>query len=777
MASRARRWTVWILAIIFVLFVFPGCLGAVATAASSAGSSTNSALSWMDVKDSSGVQLSNYMFATDRGGLLNPGNTALSLVISLEFAGWIVIVTTGIWLIGYALSFKWLDMFGSALSGVADSLTGQIATPIMLVTAVTIGAFFVGWFIVRGFHSKAAIQVVTMIGVAIIGPVFLAAPLAEVLSSDGWLAQGRDVGLSVAAGLNGNSHPDPTQLIESMQKDMADNFARRPLQIWNFGHIVDDQPGCRSAWTTGIASGDEDRVKDGMDNCNDDYAKWQADHPSVGQIGAGLVLLLSGAVLLMFAVYLAIKIIWAALDAIYHGFMSIFGFAAGGFVYGPTQTFLVRNLVDGLIAAARMAIYSIFLGIYVLFLASLFRQAGGQVMSVFVIGAIVEIVAVLQLQRLSHGLSSGNQWIANRFSLAIQGAGGGGGGGGGGNALGMAASKAGGSMPGGRALTAMAALNTIGGSHMTEWLWGRTRQPLKPFSRLEKRAQVPQWRVAAQPWFAESNSQAMMKQLQFSRIARLSAERYGGVNTVRGAAAALDGLMVAGGGIDSAWGALSGAGFTDERLMTNAIRSRGIMMQNSEDETLANKQLGQVVSALQHAQRSSNDVARGRGNINEAAADLATLQESAFRLRRANPGGVTLDGGAAAGPQQRFVADYMNAPTAAKLQQLQRLSAGDLNHATGTLHGVDQIGAGRMMQWIGNEHALQTQRAVDRLIANPTDVQLMRQVRGVVANAADTDQWASGVNRTPWNSVAFPGTNPPPGNWGPAMAPVAELLR
>jgi hypothetical protein len=33
----------------------------------------------------------------------------------------------------------------------------------------------------------------------------------------------------------------------------------------------------------------------------------------------------------LFAAYLGLKIIKAALDASYHGFMSIFGFAAGGF--------------------------------------------------------------------------------------------------------------------------------------------------------------------------------------------------------------------------------------------------------------------------------------------------------------------------------------------------------------------------------------------------------------------------------------------------------------
>ncbi|WP_330232521.1 hypothetical protein OHA40_08525 [Nocardia sp. NBC_00508] len=487
-----RRRIGWLLLIVFVLFVFPGLLGAVATAqyqAASAGTSEIDGLSWMNIRDSSGVPLSSYTFATDRGGPLNPGATILWAILGLEFIGYMAIVTSAIWLIGYALSFRWMDWFAAALRGVADALTGQIATPIMLVTAAAIGAFFVAWFIVRGYHAKAAMQVVTMVGVGILGPVFLADPLSEVLSSHGLLAQGRDLGLSVAAGLNGNSSPNPSQLLATMQENLADNFARRPVQVWNFGHVVDENPSCRAAWTAGMRAGDDDRVKNGMKVCGDAAAHAKASDPTMGQVGTGLLLLLCGGILLVFAVFLGVKVIKTAMDAIYHCFMTIFGFAAGGFVYGPTQTFLVRNIVDGFIAAARMAAFTIFLGVYVLFLGNLFQQAHGQVMAVIIIAGAVEVIAISQLRRLNLSLSSGNNWMANRFASAIQGpprAGGGGGGGGGGPALGMGGAQAASSLRGGL-VAGMSALNTINASPVTAWALGATMSPLNPLSRRKKR--------------------------------------------------------------------------------------------------------------------------------------------------------------------------------------------------------------------------------------------------------------------------------------------------
>ncbi|WP_433726721.1 hypothetical protein ACQP0C_34035 [Nocardia sp. CA-129566] len=781
-ATRRRRWTATVLVGVFVLFICPGLLGTAAAAAAesgtrSAGSSVGSALGWTHITDSSGVEAASYVFATDHGGVLNPGDTAISLVLGLEFAGWKIIVITAIWLIGYALSFEWLNIFAKALLGVAHSLTGQIATPIMLVTAATIGAFCVAWFVIRGFHAKATMQAVTMLMVAVLGPVFLAEPLADVLSSNGLLAQGRDLGISVAAGLNGDNGVDPAKTVASMQGTLTDNFARRPLQVWNFGHVIDDQAACRAAWSSGVAARSEDRVKRGVGGCGDSAAKESMDSPNFEQVGTGLLLLLAGSILLIFGAVLAIKVMRAALDTIYHGLMSIFGFAAGGFVYGPTQTFLIRNIVDGFVAAARMTAYTIFLGVYVLILRDLFTLARDQVMVVFIIGALVEIVAIFQLKRLSAGLDRGNEWIANRFALAAQGNTARGSGSA--TALGMGSAGVGHSMPKKSLLPALAAVSTVSNSPVTEWLWGRTRSPLRPFSRTERAAQLGQWGFWGAPGVGGAEgfyAQSYMNRRMFAMAATRAANAAGGVDTVRGAAAALQGLHDVGGKVPDAWAALTGAGFTDEAIMFNAIRSWGIVEANASGWTLADKHLGHVVAAVQRAQDSSLRLISGDSDAEEVAADLATLQAAAFRYQRTNPGGVTLDGGADTGPQRDFVTDYMAMPTEAKIKQLQRLTNGDLTAATGTLAGIDQVDAARMMQWIGNAHARRTLNAVNHVLANPADPQQLRDARRVISAATDTDQWAAGAKRTPSNSLAPPGNNPVRPDWQSAMAGVGGRL-
>ncbi|MFC8529457.1 hypothetical protein [Nocardia sp. NPDC057227] len=780
-ATRRRRWTARLLAVLALTVVLPAALGGAALAGSgSAGTpgSVNSALSWMAVKDSAGVPLSQYMFVTDRGGVLNPGNTVLSTIISLEFAGWAVIVTTAIWIIGYALSFQWLASIGSALEGVAANLSGQLATPIMLLTAAAIGAFFVAYFIVRGQSAKAVAQVCTMVLVAIAGPFFLAHPLEDALAADGVLAKGRDVGITVAAGLNGNTEVNPMRLVATIQTTLADNLARRPLQVWNFGHVIDDRPACGGVWTSGMLSGSEDRVKDGLQSCGDTAAFVSASNPGAGQIGAGLLMLLTALIICGLGVMLAWRILRAGMRVLKHGIYSIFGFAAGGFVYGPTQSFLVYNIVDGLIAAAAMVVNTIALGAACLFYGNLFRQAGGQVMSVLVISAGAGLVLIVELNLLNRKIAGGTDWIVDRIGNAMRGENGRAGGG----AMGTGGGGGATSIGGLGLLNTLAAVSTINSSPATEWVWGGIRNPLRPRARMEKAMQKSMWEYYAAPGLGGATgwmAQAQLNREQFAVAARAGAEHGGGLDTPRGAAAAIRRLRNSGGLLDGAYGALTGAGFSDREIMARAVRSWGMMEDNAEDETLANKHLGHVVAAMQNVGHAADRLVFGHnGDPDEMVAHLATLESVAQRWRLAHAGGVTLDGGAAIGAQRRYVEDYMRDPTKTKLEALQNVADGNRTSIPPTLHSVDRDAAGRMMKWIGNEHAKLTTEAVDAIMADVSDPHRMRYARRVITAATDTDLWSSGVNRTPWHTLQPPGTHRPDvAAWRRALSPVAERLR
>lgn len=797
-ATRRRRWTAWFISAVLVLLVLPAVIGAIATAQTTtvdnSVSSINSALSWTDVRDTSGVPVSSYVFASAGESIFHPIRSSIVFVIFLVFEGWIVIVVTGVWVIGYGLSFKWLNIFGVVLIKVSDQLSGQIVTTIVLLVGATTGAFIVAYFVVRGFHAKATMQIATMLLIGVIGPLYLAHPLSEVMASDGLLAQGRDLGVSVAAGLNGTATNDPIGLVSTLQTGLADNFIRRPLQVWNFGHVIDTEPGCKAAWSSAVSGGSDTAVKDAMKSCGDGAAYHAANNPGVGQIGAGIILLIAGGILLLFGVYLAIKVIKAALAVIWSGFLAIVGFAGVGFIYGPPQIFLVRSIVDGFIAAGEMAFYVIFTGMYTLFMGDLFEAAGEQMMSVFVIGAIVEIVAILQLRKIGGSMERAKLWTTNRLGLAIQGAGGGGGGGGGGFALGMGSASVRNSLSG---MAAMGNMNTLASNPLLEWMMLGTPGFGHPMARRMKKMNKYQSEFLTDPNVRGkrgTNAQGIMYRESMLRNGKKLARRYGGINTYLGAGAIFNSVEPDG-DIRDAVGAARAAGFKNKTVDT-FLNSWSLVRQGVSRSPMANQILSDAYSAATHFENQAKDFVDGRKGVtrDDMLANGAVLMTMARRNRSMMPGGR----GLTSTPQEvarrgelRDIAEYINRnPDGDHIKALHMLKehpttewkdwkspdkanfshvVDEINRAVGPnvfehLTGDD---ATRLLSWLGNESAKNFFIASRNLLENPEEYDRLRDVRSAVRHMklieGDPSAAAGGTGGVAANPRGT--ASHPPGDW------------
>ncbi|MFQ6395879.1 hypothetical protein ACLMAJ_20725 [Nocardia sp. KC 131] len=635
-ATSRRRAVVRLLIITQALHVVSAILGGAAAARTDsdvpAGNlSAIDGLAWTGVKDSAGIPLSNYLLVTDHGGLLDPGNVVLSTILGLEFTVFMVIVISAIWLIDYVVSFRWLDWLATPLTAVGDRLTDQIATPIVLTLAASIGAFFVAWFVVRGYHAKAVLQVATMLAVAVIGVTYLANPLADVLSSHGLLVQGRDVGISVAAGLNGDATPAPQTIVDTLNGTLADNFVRHPLQVWNFGHVVDDSPSCRAAWSAGVGAGNESQVVRGMRACGDSHAYAQSTNPSMGQIGTGLLLLIFGSILLLFLAYLAIKIFLAALSSVYHAILAIFGFAAGGFIYGATQVFLVRNLVGIVGDALSMVAYTVYLGVYALVLDSVFRAASGGGMAVIFVGGMLLIAGFALLRRLDISLIGGQTQISEQLRAALAG-----------RPAPAPAAMAETSLrytlsPGHLTEAAMRRFNdmsAVNANPATSWIFRRP-MPFTHFSKDQQHMNYLNYRLLLGEVPTETN-ESWMGRLTAGKnahdaSARAAVEEFGGLNP-RAAAAAITNVLHLGGDRGDAIGALGVAGFSRE-MSARAIEANIRMDAVAEDNQVTYNPLARAAASLELAETARGFQPQERAAYNAQLAESASL----FRLLAPRP--------------------------------------------------------------------------------------------------------------------------------------------
>ncbi|MGW4094942.1 hypothetical protein [Nocardia sp. NPDC004750] len=632
-AIRSGRMTARLVITLLILLVIVPLSGGAAvgrpdTLTSGRSTSAIDGVAWTNVRDSSGIPLSHYLFATE-GSILNPRDAVLASVLELLFTVFMVIVISAIWLTGFAVSFRWLDWLSTPLNALADGLRDQIATPIMLTVAASIGAFFVAWFIVHGYHAKAALQVVFMLVVAVAGVGYLAHPLAAALSSNGLLAQSRDVGISVAAGLNGDPSPEPKSIVADLNSTLADNFARHPLQIWNFGHVIDDSPRCRVAWSSGILAGSESQVTRGMRDCGDAYAHAKIMNPSAGQVGTGLTLLIFGTILLLFMSYLSIKIFLAALSSIFHAILAIFGFAAGGFIYGPTQAFLVRNLVDMVGDAGTLVVYTTFLSCYTLVLDHIFRSAPDSGMAAIFVGGVVLIAGFTLLRRLDLNLLGAQSRIAQKIRAAIEGRPASAGG----PSTGIGEASLRYSLSPGRAMgTALRNVAEFNANPVASFVFGRP-SPLTYYSnRMQEmnylnyellRGNVP--RRAAGSWMARLT----LGKNAHDAAARASVYEFDGINA-RSAAAAMTTVLNLGADRADAMGALATAHFPKE-IRRWAAEAHARTTQAAEDNPMEYGPLKRVAAALDLAENS-----RPYG-VAERNAHNAQFAESAALFHRLTP--------------------------------------------------------------------------------------------------------------------------------------------
>jgi len=393
-------------------------------------------------------------------------------------------------------------------------------------------------------------------------------------------------------------------------------------------------------------------------------------------------------------------------------------------------------------------------------------------MSALFFATILQILFIPMLRKLNGNLKSGSEWTANRTALAVQNGGaksGSGSGSGSETALGMGHANANNAMRGMGMLGTLTAFSTVSNSPVTEWLAGGTRRPLDPMARMEKKYQKASWKEWIRHGENWGSTYYDREQLNISGINALrnpdhfavnngviaghrnmrSVIGVGGVNTRRGAAAVIEGMMEDGNGtVNNALAALRAAGFTDENLMYDAWRARSYVERNTEDEPLFFKPVMAADSALRNFQD------------NRTEANLAELENSVLRLRRAHPGGVRFTNDRV----ESLGIDYMANPNKAHYEELRKatentngMSTLDFGNGNGpvTLSGRD---AQRLTTWIGNEHALNAVNALDTILAMPAgslDSDLAKKniaaLRDVMSAASSDDIWAVDQNRTPWN--------------------------
>ncbi|MDT5413124.1 MAG: hypothetical protein QOG14_5344, partial [Mycobacterium sp.] len=315
-------------------------------AAPDASAATNlMVLNWTGLRDTYGVPIGDYylalasvpdQIAAAASGLSwNPGtwmpwmsnvlagllaNVAAANILTGEAGLFVGIVAMALWLLKVTVSTYWLTVIGEIARAIAGAAIQVTTAAGLLLVAVPIGVFAGAVTVKRGEAGRGW----TMIGIALTMPAASVAifddPAGMMYGPDGLLAFARRVGFSVASAATRNGalagSPGAGQ-VDTLTASLITHTVREPLQLWNFGHVVDRVGGCGAAWSAAVSRGAPEGPIQAMTGCGDRPAVLFAQHLDGTNMWVGLVFVAAAAMLAIFMVVsgwmvlkVSVKAIW-----------------------------------------------------------------------------------------------------------------------------------------------------------------------------------------------------------------------------------------------------------------------------------------------------------------------------------------------------------------------------------------------------------------------------------------------------------------------------------
>ena len=240
--------------------------------------------------------------------------------------------------------------------------------------AITLCAIIGGINILRGHRGRGWAIIGTGVLFTVLLLTVFADPITDLYSDHGLLAMGRSIGFSIAQATRGGPYSAGQPLdvqLDTMLAQLVTHGVRRPLQVVNFGFVVDDTGSCAGAWSSAItaANGQGAGPAHAMASCGAPQALAHAQQLGGSDAVTAFVFLIAGMTFSLFIWYVAVSTFLVGLKAAYYGTVLAPSFMVG--MTGLADRALAYARHCGwqlLIHAVEMAFYTAFLGIVVVWL-------------------------------------------------------------------------------------------------------------------------------------------------------------------------------------------------------------------------------------------------------------------------------------------------------------------------------------------------------------------------------------------------------------------------
>lgn len=316
-------------------------VGATCLAPRATASTNATVLDWTGLADSYGVPLGDYYLALPSvRDVLTQGGPAMSWdpaswaawtvhtlaamadritaagILTGEAGMFVGLIALALWLMKLTVSTYWLTVIGELARAITTAVIDVTTRLGLLLLAVPIGVFVGALTVRRGEAGRGATMILVALTLPALSIAVFGDPAGQMYGPDGLLAFGRRVGFSVAEATTHNSTVGDDG-VGTLTASLITHVVREPLQLWNFGHVVDRVGGCGAAWSTAVRNGTLDAPIEAMRSCGDRAAVAHAVMLDGTNVWVGAVLVMAGGLLALFMVMsgwavlkVSVKAIW-----------------------------------------------------------------------------------------------------------------------------------------------------------------------------------------------------------------------------------------------------------------------------------------------------------------------------------------------------------------------------------------------------------------------------------------------------------------------------------
>jgi hypothetical protein len=339
---------------------------AVCTAPSATASTNAVVLNWTGLRDSYGVPVGDYYLslASVRDQLIAAGpdgsgwgpatwaawmlhgwdvmltSVAAANILTSEAGFFVGVITLALWVMRLTISTYWLTVIGEIAKAITTAVIAVTTRWGLIAAAVPVGVFLGVLAIRRGEAGRGATLILTALTMPALAVTVFSDPAGMMYGPDGLLAFGRRVGFSTAEAA---THNGPISgggfdgQVDTLTSSLITHAVREPLQVFNFGHVVDRVGGCAAQWSTAVRAGASDGPIAAMARCGDGAAVRYAQHLDGTNVWTGAVLAAAAMLFAWFMVSAGASVFMASLRALYTTVKLLPSLFAGAISGAPQQ--------------------------------------------------------------------------------------------------------------------------------------------------------------------------------------------------------------------------------------------------------------------------------------------------------------------------------------------------------------------------------------------------------------------------------------------------------